>query len=138
MVYLLIFAIGYYLGCISPASVLARRKQVDLRKEGSGNLGATNTALVLGRSAGAFVMIAVPAVILMLLLNTSVAVPILSGLLFPILVGFHSHDLFSVLISAAAGALIVFMHRDNLYKALTDTDVISARDYWKKVIRRKE
>lgn len=50
-------AIGYFLGCLSPSSFLARKKNVDLRNEGTGNLGATNTTIVLGKKAGAFVMI---------------------------------------------------------------------------------
>ena len=50
-------AIGYFLGCLSPSSFLARKKNVDLRNEGTGNLGATNTTIVLGKKAGAFVML---------------------------------------------------------------------------------
>ena len=48
---------GYLIGCISPASWISRKKNVDLKQEGTKNLGATNTALVLGKSAGIFVMI---------------------------------------------------------------------------------
>ena len=50
-------AMGYLIGCISPASWISRKKNVDLKQEGTKNLGATNTALVLGKSAGIFVMI---------------------------------------------------------------------------------
>lgn len=50
-------AIGYFLGCLSPAAFLGRRRNVDLRSEGTGNLGATNTTIVLGKKAGVFVMI---------------------------------------------------------------------------------
>lgn len=49
--------IGYFLGCLSPAAFLGRMRNVDLRSEGTGNLGATNTTIVLGKKAGAFVMI---------------------------------------------------------------------------------
>ena len=49
--------IGYFLGCLSPAAFLGRKRNVDLRAEGTGNLGATNTTIVLGKKAGAFVMI---------------------------------------------------------------------------------
>jgi glycerol-3-phosphate acyltransferase PlsY len=48
---------GYLIGCISPSALLAKIKQVDLKKEGTKNLGATNTALVLGRASGIFVMV---------------------------------------------------------------------------------
>ena len=49
--------IGYLVGCISPSALLAKMKKVDLKKEGTKNLGATNTALVLGRASGIFVML---------------------------------------------------------------------------------
>lgn len=48
---------GYLIGCINPASLIGKKKQVDLTQEGTGNLGATNTALVLGRKAGYFVLV---------------------------------------------------------------------------------
>lgn len=49
--------IGYFLGCLSPAAFLGRKHNVDLRKEGTGNLGATNTLIVLGVKNGIMVMI---------------------------------------------------------------------------------
>jgi len=49
--------ISYIAGSISPSALIARIKQKDLRSCGTGNLGATNTMLVLGRSYGAFVMV---------------------------------------------------------------------------------
>ena len=48
--------IGYFIGCISPARLVAKRHDVNLKETGTGNLGATNTALVLGRKAGYFVL----------------------------------------------------------------------------------
>ncbi len=48
--------LGYCIGCISPSAWVSKRHQVDLKQEGTGNLGATNTMMVLGRSAGFFVM----------------------------------------------------------------------------------
>lgn len=54
---ILSLSLGYLIGCISPASWLSKRKNVDLKKEGTGNLGATNTGLVLGKKAGIFVLI---------------------------------------------------------------------------------
>ena len=51
-----ILGIGYLFGCISPAAILGKLQNVNLKKEGTGNLGATNTALVLGRKAGYFVL----------------------------------------------------------------------------------
>ena len=49
--------IGYVLGSVSPAALLARAKGTDLRKEGTGNLGATNSILVLGKKLGMLVMV---------------------------------------------------------------------------------
>lgn len=49
--------LGYFLGSLSPAALFAKIKKKDLRKEGSKNLGATNTMLTLGTGYGAVVMI---------------------------------------------------------------------------------
>ena len=54
---LLSILIGYFIGCFNPAKVLSRRKGVDLRKEGTGNLGTTNTVLVMGKAWGAVVLV---------------------------------------------------------------------------------
>ena len=48
---------GYFIGCISPARLVAKRHDVNLKETGTGNLGATNTALVLGKKAGYFVLV---------------------------------------------------------------------------------
>ena len=48
---------GYLVGCINPAVLISRMKHVNLKKEGTGNLGATNTAFVLGKKAGIFVLL---------------------------------------------------------------------------------
>lgn len=47
--------IGYLLGSLSPSYLIARLRHVDLRSGGSGNLGASNTMLMLGWYAGAAV-----------------------------------------------------------------------------------
>lgn len=56
MRYILSVLIGYLLGCISPASMIAKKKNRDLRREGTGNLGATNTFLTVGKKYGIMVM----------------------------------------------------------------------------------
>lgn len=48
---------GYLIGCISPAAWVGKKKNVDLKQTGTKNLGATNTALTLGRKAGYFVLV---------------------------------------------------------------------------------
>lgn len=54
---LLSFTMGYFIGCISPAAWIGKKKNIDLKQSGTGNLGATNTALVLGKNAGYFVLL---------------------------------------------------------------------------------
>ncbi len=49
--------IGYALGCLSPAALFSKLKKHDLRSEGTGNLGATNVTMVMGKGFGAFVML---------------------------------------------------------------------------------
>ena len=49
--------VGYALGAASPATVLARRRGVDLRAVGSGNPGATNAGRALGRRTGVVVAV---------------------------------------------------------------------------------
>lgn len=48
---------GYLLGSLSPSAVISRMKSKDLRENGTGNLGATNTMLVFGKWYGIIVMI---------------------------------------------------------------------------------
>lgn len=48
---------GYLLGCSSMAFYLSKIKHVDVSKEGSGNLGASNTTILLGWKAGILVAI---------------------------------------------------------------------------------
>lgn len=50
-------SIGYLLGAFNPAHLLAKHKNVDLATTGTKNLGASNALIVLGRSAGAIVMV---------------------------------------------------------------------------------
>jgi len=44
--------LGYLIGSINSAALVGKKKNVNLKENGTGNLGATNTALVLGRKAG--------------------------------------------------------------------------------------
>lgn len=49
---LLVILIGYFVGAISFAVIVARSKGVDIFKEGSGNPGATNVKRTLGKKWG--------------------------------------------------------------------------------------
>lgn len=55
MRYFLVVLAGYLLGCSSMAFYLSKLKKVDVRKAGSGNLGASNTTALLGWRAGVLV-----------------------------------------------------------------------------------
>lgn len=202
---IVILAVGYLIGCFSPAAILSKMKNVDLKQEGTKNLGATNTALVLGKASGLtvmfidilksvfsaklagaifpqigyagmiacigcilghcfpvflrfrggkglaafggmiltynpwfFLIIAIPSVILMVILNTGVAATMLACVMFPILVACRRGSGAEIGLSAIACVIIVWMHRDNLKKALTGTDVISTRNFFRKMFHRQK
>ena len=48
---------GYFAGSLNPAELISRIKKEDLRKRGTGNLGASNTMLVFGKALGLLVMV---------------------------------------------------------------------------------
>ena len=45
---------GYLIGNINPAYILSRLKGFDIREKGSGNAGASNVTVVMGKKAGIF------------------------------------------------------------------------------------
>ena len=49
--------IAYFLGNISPSTIMAKRQGLDIKKEGSGNAGTTNALRVMGKKAGAITCI---------------------------------------------------------------------------------
>lgn len=197
-----VFGIGYLCGCISPAAILGKTKHIDLRQEGTKNLGATNTGLVLGAGSGFLVLIAdilksilsamlsaalfpkvkqarmiagigcllghcfpifmnfrggkgvavfagmvllydvrfaVPIVVigtaLIFVLNTGVAAPILACVLFPMLVAWKNPGSIDIVLASTASLIVLLMHTDNIRKALTNRDVISTRDYFRKLLK---
>ncbi len=46
---------GYLIGCINLSYMIARLKGFDIREHGSGNAGASNVIITVGKKAGAFV-----------------------------------------------------------------------------------
>lgn len=52
MAYLFAALLGYLLGCSNMALYLSKWKQIDFRSKGSGNLGASNAAVLMGWRAG--------------------------------------------------------------------------------------
>ena len=53
----IIIIASYLTGCINLSYILAKLKGYDIRKHGSGNAGASNVILLMGRKAGLFVAI---------------------------------------------------------------------------------
>lgn len=49
--------IGYGFGCINNAAFFSKLKRKNLREEGTGNIGATNAVMVLGRFLGVLIML---------------------------------------------------------------------------------
>lgn len=56
-IYLLSFLGGFLCGSIPAGYLVGRAKGVDIRKQGSGNIGATNAARILGKRIGAMVLL---------------------------------------------------------------------------------
>lgn len=57
MYYILCALTGYAIGCISPSYILGKIKNIDMRKTGTKNLGASNTFIHMGRGWGIFVLL---------------------------------------------------------------------------------
>lgn len=55
--FVIVIIIAYFLGNISPATLLARAVGKDIKKEGSGNAGTTNALRVLGKKAAMITLI---------------------------------------------------------------------------------
>lgn len=49
---LICMAIGYLVGCFNPSYLLAKRQGFDIREHGSGNAGATNVIITIGKKVG--------------------------------------------------------------------------------------
>lgn len=49
--YIVVIAASYLVGSISPSTIIAKMRGIDIKKEGSGNAGTTNALRVLGGKA---------------------------------------------------------------------------------------
>lgn len=181
--------IGYLLGCINPAALIARLKNKNLRGQGTRNLGATNVSMVIGKRWGIavmlfdiakafaayrlaawlfpeltvagliagcaavaghifpfylkwkggkglaafaglvlahspwlFLLLLTVGVALMFLVNYTFILPYSAGVLFCVLSTVCSKSLAVCAITAIAGGLLMWKHRDNLIKAIHRTD----------------
>jgi glycerol-3-phosphate acyltransferase PlsY len=58
LAYILVGVLAYLLGSIPTGFLLGKARGLDMRRVGSGNIGATNVFRALGKWAGAFVLLA--------------------------------------------------------------------------------
>ena len=49
--------LGYAVGCINPAYLIGKLRGFDIRRSGSGNAGASNALITMGKAAGVFSML---------------------------------------------------------------------------------
>lgn len=54
---ILVIVLAYFIGNISPSTLLGRAAGIDIKKEGSGNAGTTNALRVLGKKAAVITLI---------------------------------------------------------------------------------
>ena len=126
MIELLLILFGYLIGSIPSGYLLGARSGVDIRKTGSGNIGATNVARVLGKRRGILTLIAdvgkgYLAVFIATQTDVSLAAVMLAGLaaffghLFPVFLNFKGGKgvatAFGILLALAplATALLVIV-----------------------------
>ncbi|MEG2298496.1 MAG: glycerol-3-phosphate acyltransferase, partial [Anaerovoracaceae bacterium] len=57
LIFVVMVAIAYLIGNISPSMLQARARGIDIKKEGSGNAGTTNALRVLGKKAAIITLV---------------------------------------------------------------------------------
>ena len=151
-------SLGYVLGSFSSADFISKWKRVDLRKKGSGNLGATNTLVVLGFRSGVFVLLfdlkfqggkgvaclagmimsfdfglfvflLAIGVTMMIVLNYGIYVPVAVAAIFPFFVLLKTESVYLWFVTASVGALIIHKHKDN-FKNIREGKEIKVRKYF--------
>ena len=118
--------LSYLFGSISTSTIICRIKNVDIKKIGSGNAGATNTVRALGKKYGALVLVLdilkgiIPTLIASTLSTNSLTLPVLCafstvlGHVFPIYFSFKGGKgaatfIGTILVLFPIGALICFI-----------------------------
>ena len=118
--------LSYLFGSISISTIICRIKNVDIKKIGSGNAGATNTVRALGKKYGALVLVLdilkgiIPTLIASTLSSNSLTLPVLCafstvlGHVFPVYFSFKGGKgaatfIGTILVLFPIGALICFI-----------------------------
>ena len=132
--------LGYFLGGINPSYLFGRLKGLDIRRIGSGNAGASNAMIMLGRTVGVisaafdifkaylayrlagvalaydprvfFVLLAIEAV-LAFAVNYICVVLTTASVMFAIVYGVQTKSLAGTLIFGLAVAVILYRHMEN-------------------------
>ena len=115
MQYLLCVLLGYCLGNINPAYIISKAKGFDIREFGTGNAGASNMAIIVGKKAGAFTALfdiakaAIASVLAGVLFPQIAAAKIIGGCacilghIYPVLMKFHGGKGLACLAGALLG-----------------------------------
>ncbi len=123
---ILLIILSYLFGSISTSTIICRIKNVDIKKIGSGNAGATNTVRALGKKYGALVLMLdilkgiIPTLIASTLSPSTLTLPVLCafstvlGHVFPIYFSFKGGKgaatfIGTILVLFPLGALICFI-----------------------------
>ena len=123
---ILLIILSYLFGSISTSTIICRIKNVDIKKIGSGNAGATNTVRALGKKYGALVLILdilkgiIPTLMASTLSPSTLTLPVLCafstvlGHVFPIYFSFKGGKgaatfIGAILVLFPLGALICFI-----------------------------
>ena len=84
------------------------------------------------------VLIITLGILLIVILNTGVAAPMLASILFHVLIAINGGDKVAFLLAIVASTILVFMHHDNISKALAKKDDYSTKDFLTKFIFRSD
>ena len=79
--------------------------------------------MILGLSPRMFLMLLILTFVLIIIINYSAAMPFTAGILFPVIYGIKTQNIWLAIIALAAGILIMCTHFGNLKKALKGEDM---------------
>ena len=128
--YILVILLSYVLGCSNMALYLSKLRGVDMRKGGSGNLGASNAMILMGWKAGIIVAVhdigkAVVAVVLakhfcpgLPLIGTVTTV-----ILVPTYFGITAGSVLLASILCVATVAIIIKHKENYVRIFNGTEI---------------